>query len=236
MFNLQPTILYCKLIVNYTLKYSEDKEANENSCNSAEVERMNKILPNLDIENKYHNKIICGVDEAGRGPLAGPVVAAAVIIDQKNIIANINDSKKITQQKREILYEQITNNYIWSVGIVCPEIIDEINILEATKQACATAVQNLKLSPEIILVDGNMKFSDERFISIIKGDTLSISIAAASIIAKVTRDNLMQELSKKYPLYKWDRNFGYGTAAHIGAIRTYGFSPEHRKSFKIKPI
>ncbi len=186
----------------------------------------------LQYEQKYHNYIVAGVDEAGRGSLVGPVVASAVIIDKVDIISGIKDSKKLSKNKRDILYEQITSNYVWSTAIIEHTEIDDINILEATKKACTIAVANLSLKPEKILVDGNMKFSDVRFISIINGDNLSLSIAAASIIAKVTRDRLMLELSAEYPQYLWHKNYGYGTREHIEAINTHGLSSYHRKSFK----
>jgi ribonuclease HII len=190
----------------------------------------------LDIENGYIGRIIAGVDEAGRGPLAGPVVAAAVIIDQDNIIEGIRDSKKIAKKKREMLYEQITANYKWSVGIVSPAEIDQINILQATIKACKMAVSSIKTRPEIVLVDGNMKFDDERFYSIVKGDDKSISIAAASIIAKVTRDRIMEELSLSFPAYGWGKNSGYGTKDHMDAIIKEGRTMHHRRSFKVKGV
>ncbi|WP_342170170.1 ribonuclease HII [Rickettsia endosymbiont of Seladonia tumulorum] len=185
----------------------------------------------LHFEKKYPNFILAGIDEAGRGPLAGPVVAAAVIVDQNNIIAGIKDSKKLSKKKRELLYEQITANYNWATGIISHTKIDKINILEATKKACLLAAENLSTKPEIVLVDGNMQFSDKRLISIIDGDNLSISIAAASIIAKVTRDRLMLELSNEFPQYLWHKNSGYGTKEHAQAIKEYGLSPYHRLSF-----
>jgi ribonuclease HII len=188
----------------------------------------------LQFEKKYYPQIIAGVDEVGRGPLAGPVVAAAVIIDQENIIAGIKDSKKLSKIKREALYKQITANYFWATDIVSHTEIDKINILEATKKASIAAVEKLSVTPNIILIDGNMKFLDRRFISIINGDNLSLSIAAASIVAKVTRDRLMFELSLKFPEYNWHKNSGYGTQEHLNAIGLYGISPYHRKSFKLK--
>ena len=191
-------------------------------------------MTDLEIEKSYGNVIIAGVDEAGRGPLAGPVVAAAVIVDQQNIIAGIRDSKKISKKKREELYDKITAHYRWSVGIISSEEIDQINILEATKKACELAVSSMDMGSEIVLVDGNMKFEDQRFLSIIKGDDKSISIAAASIVAKVTRDRLMDNLSDEFPEYKWHQNSGYGTKEHMEAIIKYGQSVYHRKSFKVK--
>ncbi|MFP3011835.1 MAG: ribonuclease HII [Rickettsia sp.] len=186
----------------------------------------------LHFEKKYHNYIVAGIDEAGRGPLAGPVVASAVIIDNTNIIPGIKDSKKLSKKKRELLYEQITSNYVWATAIISHTEIDEINILEATKKACSIASANLSLKPEIVLVDGNMQFNDERFVSIINGDNLSLSIAAASIVAKVTRDRLMLDLSTEFPQYLWHKNSGYGTREHIEAINIHGLSPYHRRSFR----
>ena len=187
----------------------------------------------LSIESNYQG-IIAGVDEAGRGPLAGPVVAAAVIIDQNNLFEGIKDSKKLSKNKREELYVKITQNYIWSIGVVGPKEIDEINILEATKKACVLAVEGLIKQPSVVIVDGNMKFSDKRFVSYIKGDDKSISIAAASIIAKVTRDRMMALLHQEFPYYFWAKNSGYGTKEHISAIEKYGPSIHHRLSFKLK--
>lgn len=188
-------------------------------------------MVDFEIENQYKGKIIAGVDEAGRGPLAGPVVAAAVIANQSNFIDGIKDSKKIPKKKRQDLYNFITENYCYAIGVVSSEEIDKINILEATKKACLIAVKSLKISPEIVIVDGNMKFSDTRFNSIIKGDDKSYSIAAASIIAKVTRDRLMESLSIDYPVYDWHKNSGYGTKYHLEAIREHGITSQHRKSF-----
>jgi ribonuclease HII len=187
----------------------------------------------LSIESNYPG-VVAGVDEAGRGPLAGPVVAAAVIIDQNNLIEGIKDSKKLSKNKREELYVKITQNYVWSIGIVEPKEIDEINILEATKKACVLAVEGLIKEPSVVIVDGNMKFSDQRFVSYIKGDDRSISIAAASIIAKVTRDRMMELLHQEFPYYFWAKNSGYGTKEHISAIEKYGTSIHHRLSFKLK--
>ena len=193
-------------------------------------------MADLEIEIGYGDLIIAGVDEAGRGPLAGPVVAAAVIVDQQIIIENIRNSKKLSSKKREELYEKITSSYLWSVGIVSAAEIDRINILEATKKACEIAVLSLNIKPEIVIVDGNMKFDDERFYSIIKGDDKSISIAAASIIAKVTRDRIMERLSQDFPAYKWYKNSGYGTKDHMNAIIENGRTIHHRKSFKVKGV
>lgn len=187
----------------------------------------------LSIESNYQG-VVAGVDEAGRGPLAGPVVAAAVIIDQNNLIEGIKDSKKLSKNKREELYVKITQNYTWSIGVVGPKEIDEINILQATKKACVLAVEGLIKEPSVVIVDGNMKFSDQRFVSYIKGDDRSISIAAASIIAKVTRDRMMELLYQEFPYYFWAKNSGYGTKEHISALEKYGTSIHHRLSFKLK--
>jgi ribonuclease HII len=193
-------------------------------------------MADLEIERAYGGKIIVGVDEAGRGPLAGPVVAAAVIVDQNNIIKGIRDSKKISKKKREILYDQIINSYKYAVGVVSPAEIDQINILQATIKACKMSVSGLSIEPEIVLVDGNMKFDDTRFYSIVKGDDKSLSIAAASIVAKVTRDRIMEQLSSEFPNYSWVKNSGYGTSDHLEAIKKFGRTKHHRVSFKVKGI
>ncbi len=189
----------------------------------------------LTIESNYQG-VIAGVDEAGRGPLAGSVVAAAVIVDQTNLIDGIKDSKKLSKSKREELYTKITKHYLWAVGIVSPREIDEINILEATKKACILAVEGLVTQPSVVIIDGNMKFQDERFVSYIKGDDKSISIAAASIIAKVTRDRMMDVLHKDFPNYNWAKNSGYGTKEHISAIKKHGNTIHHRLTFKVRTI
>ena len=188
-------------------------------------------MADFEIENQYVGKIIAGVDEAGRGPLAGSVVAAAVIVDRNKIIEGIRDSKQVSKKKREILYESISQYYCYGVGIVSPEEIDQINILEATKKACNLAVESLSDRPDIVIVDGNMKFYDSRYNSFIKGDDKSVSIAAASIIAKVTRDRIMEALSSKHAAYDWHKNSGYVTKYHLEAIKQHGITIHHRKSF-----
>jgi ribonuclease HII len=190
-------------------------------------------MPDLSIEENYPGKIIAGIDEAGRGPLAGPVIAAAVIVDLNNIIQGINDSKLISESKRLKLFELITTNYPYAIGVASAEEIDELNILNATKLACMRAYDELKVHADIALIDGNMKFDRTNFISIVKGDRKSLSIAAASIIAKVTRDSIMQQLELEYPAYNWGQNKGYPTKDHADAIRNYGISPHHRKSFRV---
>ena len=199
-----------------------------------EIERLN-ILKN--IENNWHKKgkkLVCGIDEAGRGPLAGPVVVAAVIMPEDSFIEGVNDSKKVSEKKREKLYDEITENAIaWSVGIIDQNEIDEINILNATKKGLTTALTELKEKPDIILVDALTKIDTLGipYESIIKGDAKSYSIADASIIAKVTRDRIMRQWNEIYPQYGFINHKGYGTKAHIDAIKQYGLCPLHRKSF-----
>jgi ribonuclease HII len=189
-----------------------------------------------EFDKKYFSKKIkylAGVDEAGRGPLAGPVVAAAVIFRKSTIIKGINDSKLLTEKQREALYDKIISSAIaYSVSIVEPVVIDEVNILNATLRAMKQAVDDLKIKPDMVLVDGNRKFqSDIPVITIIKGDSKSFSIAAASILAKVTRDRLMKNLALQYPVYLWEQNKGYPTKKHREIIKKLGPSPLHRKSF-----
>ena len=186
---------------------------------------------NLSLELGYPFQIVAGIDEAGRGPFAGPVVAAAVIVNHDIIIDGINDSKKLSAVKRERLYDIIMENYVVGVGEASVDEINEFNILEATKLASIRAEQKLLCKADIVLVEGNMKFGDSRYRSVIKGDSLSISIAAASIIAKVYRDRMMVELGKSYPMYLWHKNSGYGTVEHVAAIREYGVTKHHRTKF-----
>lgn len=190
--------------------------------------------PNLNIEQDNASEIVAGVDEAGRGPLAGPVVAAAVVVNQSIMIDDIKDSKVLSKSKRESCYDKITNSYHYSIGIASVQEIDKYNILEATKLACIRAVKNLAIIPTKVVVDGNMNFTDNGFISIVRGDQICYSIASASIVAKVTRDRMMQILHKEYPVYGWNQNCGYGTKLHIEAIKTYGQTIHHRVSFKFK--
>ena len=177
--------------------------------------------------------LICGVDEAGRGPWAGPVVAAAVILDASNIPAGLNDSKKLTHEKREALFAPIMASSQVGIGIVSAAEIDEINILQATYLAMRRAVLNLPAMPNLALVDGNREPPLScKVQTIIKGDGKSLSIAAASIIAKVTRDCLMIKLDAIYPAYGFAVHKGYGTAKHAAALAQFGPCTEHRKSFK----
>ncbi|HOK40919.1 MAG TPA: ribonuclease HII [bacterium] len=198
-----------------------------------------KILENNSIyyyEDFYTNKIIAGSDEVGRGPLAGPVFAAIVILKKNEKIIGLKDSKKLTSQKREKLCKEILSKSLdWSIGIVDNEIIDKINILEATKLSIKIAYKNLKIKPDILLIDAlKIPEIDCEQISIIKGDEKVASIAAASIVAKVFRDQLMNIYSEIYPMYNFSKNKGYGTKEHIEKIMEFGASPIHRKSFKIK--
>jgi ribonuclease HII len=198
-----------------------------------ELLRLKKMM---EYEEKIYAdgyNVICGIDEAGRGPLCGPVVAGAVILPKDMYIEGVNDSKKLSEKKREKLYEDITKNAIaWAVGISDVQIIEEVNILNATRLAMKQAVETLKISPEYALVDAEKHVPiDIPFLPIIKGDSLSQSIAAASIIAKVTRDRMLIDFDKKYPEYGFLSNKGYGTATHVAAIKEYGLCPIHRPSF-----
>lgn len=188
-----------------------------------------------EFENELYNNginFIAGIDEVGRGPLVGPVVTAAVILPKDFYDERINDSKKLTEKKRELLYDVIMENALSvGVGMSSPEVIDEINILNATKKAMVEAINNLSIKPEHLLIDAVKLDIDIPQTSIIKGDAKSQSIASASIIAKVTRDRMMLELDKKYPMYDFKHNKGYGTKKHIEALYKYGPLKEHRKSF-----
>jgi len=176
--------------------------------------------------------IVAGIDEAGRGPWAGPVVAAAAIIDPANIPPGINDSKKLSPQKRDTLYEAIIKTCRWGVGSASVIEIDTLNILQATKLAMARALGNLGIVPDVALVDGNQPPALPcRVKTIIGGDGISLSIAAASIIAKVTRDRFMCELANEYPGYGWERNAGYGTPEHQKALASLGITRHHRRSY-----
>ncbi|MEE9451034.1 MAG: ribonuclease HII [Ignavibacteriaceae bacterium] len=189
-----------------------------------------------NFDNKYLNKniqLIAGVDEAGRGPLAGPVVAAAVIFSPDTEIEGVNDSKVLSERRREELFEEIIKESMaYSTSVVPAEMIDEINILNASLLAMKRSVHKLKVQPDLILIDGNKSFKNKiPTVTIVKGDAKSFSIAAASIVAKVTRDRIMKELAIEYPVYKWEKNKGYPTKQHRESIKLNGPSPFHRKTF-----
>ncbi len=189
-----------------------------------------------EFERKYYEmgaKYICGIDEVGRGPLAGPVVACAVVLPKDEMIKYLNDSKQLNAKKREELYDIIKEKAVaYGIGIVSEKRIDEINILQATYEAMRMAISNLKVRPDILLNDAvKIPEVDIKQIPIIKGDTLSASIAAASIVAKVTRDAMMKEYDKIYPGYGFANNVGYGAAVHINAIKEQGPCDIHRRTF-----
>ncbi len=196
-------------------------------------------MDKLYYEGKLHAdgyKYVCGVDEVGRGPLAGPVVCAAVIMPEGGFIEGVDDSKKLTAKKREKLAELIKQNAVgWAICRVEPQVIDEINILQATRLCMKNAVQSLSTRPDFVLTDGNMTLDiDIPQRSIVKGDALCYCIGAASIIAKVERDALMAQYAGVYPGYGFEHNAGYGTTAHIAAIKERGLCPIHRRSFTKK--
>lgn len=180
-------------------------------------------------------RYIAGVDEVGRGPLAGPVVCAAVImpLDEASLVIGVDDSKKLSENKREQLAEEIKQRALcYTIIEVSEKTIDEINILQATRMGMKQAIESLKIPPETVLTDGNMTIDiDFPQRSVIHGDALSYSIGAASIIAKVYRDHLMDEFAKDYPHYAFEKNKGYGTAAHIQGIKEHGLCPIHRRTF-----
>ncbi|MBR0426713.1 MAG: ribonuclease HII [Clostridia bacterium] len=196
-----------------------------------------RLLKLKEIDQDFFNmgmKYVCGIDEAGRGPLAGPVVVASVMLPENSMIEGVNDSKKISESKREKLYDVILSEAIsYGIGIIYQDEIDEINILQATKKGLHEAVANMEIKPNVILVDAltGIDTLGIPYKSIIKGDAKSYSIGAASIIAKVTRDRIMREWDKVYPEYGFAGHKGYGTAKHIEAIKKYGLTPIHRRSF-----
>ena len=218
----------------------KELKALENSKDKTGLKRAKEIdlelclLDNLRYEKKYYKQgfnLIAGVDEVGRGPLVGPVVAAAVILPKNYKLKGLTDSKKLSEKKREEFFDIIKKAAIAiGIGIIDNNIIDEVNIYEATKLAMKDAINNLNIQPEVILTDA-MKLSTANTYPIIKGDLKSISISAASVIAKVTRDRMMDELDKKYPFYDFKNNKGYPTKKHIEAIEKYGILKEHRKSY-----
>ncbi len=188
--------------------------------------------PDFSIEQS-HDGVVAGIDEAGRGPWAGPVVAAAVILNSTKIPIGINDSKKLSEEKREALFDAILSNATCGIGIASVEEIDSLNIWGSTKLAMQRAVKELGIIPSLALVDGKLSLPLPCMVRpIIGGDAKSLSIAAASILAKVTRDRVMRQLDLEYPCYGWKTNAGYGTASHIAAIERHGISIHHRKSFR----
>lgn len=204
--------------------------------NKEEIERLDNMLK---YENEAYSKgynYVCGVDEAGRGPLCGPVVAAAAILDKDAHLEGVNDSKKLSEKKREKLFDDIMEKAVAvGIGISDVDMIEKINILNATKEAMKEAISNLNVKPDFVLIDGNqdIKIDIDRT-TVISGDALSQSIAAASIIAKVTRDRMLREYDKEYPEYGFAKHKGYGTKMHIEAIKQYGLTPIHRPSFCTK--
>lgn len=207
----------------------------------AEIKRQlkyEKEVARIEALREYEEKyseydFICGIDEVGRGPLAGPVMACAVILPKGCRILGINDSKKLSEKKREELYDIITKEAVsYAIGTASPSRIDEINILQATYEAMREAIKKLSVTPDILLNDAvTIPGVDITQVPIIKGDAKSITIGAASIVAKVTRDRYMVEMSDKYPEYGFASNKGYGSAAHIAALKEYGPCPIHRRSF-----
>ena len=197
---------------------------------------MKEIIDNYKYERELNKKgisLIAGVDEVGRGPLIGPVVAAAVILPKDYKLEGLTDSKKLSEKKREYFYNIIKKDALAiGIGIIDEKRIDEINIYEATKEAMTEAINNLKIKPEHILIDAMPLNIDIPTTSIIKGDLLSITISAASVIAKVTRDHMLYEMDKEYPMYDLKNNKGYGTKKHIEAIKQYGITKYHRLSYK----
>ena len=199
-----------------------------------EDEERARLIAMRVYEHEYEAQgLVCGIDEAGRGPLAGPVVAAAVILPRDLDIYYLNDSKKVTERRREILYDEICEKAIaYGIGIVGPDVIDDINILQATYQAMRLAIAELAETPAVLLNDAvTIPGVSIPQVPIIKGDAKSVSIAAASILAKVTRDRMMRQYDEIYPEYGFAGHKGYGTAAHIAAIREYGPCPIHRTTF-----
>ena len=229
-------------ILSFIKAYSEDERAGVKKLVETAKKRLDalyKEIARIDTMKKYEKEYeslgyLCGIDEVGRGPLAGPVYAAAVILPKDCDILYLNDSKKLSEKKREELYDVIMEKAIAvGIGSASCERIDEINILQATFEAMTTAVNSLSVKPGALLIDAVHIPQLEAYkqISIIKGDAKSVSIAAASIVAKVTRDRIMKDYAALYPEYGFESNKGYGSADHIAAIKKYGPCPIHRRSF-----
>lgn len=197
-----------------------------------DIQEIDKLLYEKQEQEKGHF-LIAGVDEVGRGPLAGPVCVACVMMPLDDLIEGVDDSKKLSEKKREMLFEQIREKAIcYSIQMIDEQTIDKINILEATKLAMKNAINSMSVKPDIVLVDAINKLDvDVEIKGIVKGDSLSYSIGCASILAKVTRDRLMCELAKEYPEYGFEKHKGYGTKQHIDALKEYGPCVYHRLSF-----
>lgn len=199
-----------------------------------ELERLTNLkqIEKVLHQNGFNN--ICGIDEAGRGPLAGPVVVAGVIMPENSMIEGVNDSKKVSEKKRELLYDKILDEAIsYSVAIIGQDVIDDINILNATKHGVTSVVKGFDVRPDLIIIDAleHIDTDGVPYESIVKGDAKCYSISAASIIAKVTRDRIMREWDEVYPQYGFAQHKGYGTAKHISAVKEFGLCSIHRKSF-----
>lgn len=209
------------------------RQLKEQAALELEMTRFKNMCMYEDEAYQQGIQFVAGIDEAGRGPLAGPVVAACVILPKEVFINGLNDSKKLSPAKRDLLYDEIREKALaFGVGIVDEKCIDEINILNATKKAMKMAIEEVKPMPELLLIDAvKLEGLKIRQLPIIKGDALSISIAAASIIAKVTRDRMIDEMDQHYPQYGFKKHKGYGTEDHINAIKKYGICPIHRISF-----
>ena len=195
------------------------------------------MTPNFLLEEnlmRSGHSVVAGVDEVGRGPLAGPVTAAAVILNPLNIPDNLKDSKLLNFNKREKIYEELIYSSTFAVAHISPKEIDKLNILQASLLAMVNAVSKLNVTPNHILIDGNKvpEKLNNKATAIVKGDSTVASIAAASIIAKVTRDRLMRDLDSDFPVYEWAKNSGYPTKCHMNAILKYGVTPHHRRSFR----
>ncbi|MGL4363167.1 MAG: ribonuclease HII [Cellulosilyticaceae bacterium] len=231
-----------KLIEQIEIFSQDSRKSVQNLCNRYRRKMEKDKLEILEWQNKlefdltFHNdnKILVGIDEVGRGPLAGPVVAAAVILPYASDIVGLKDSKKLTEEKREMLYEKIYDQAeAVGVGIVDAEIIDEINILQATFLAMRHAIDQLQIKADVIIVDGDKCIPHIECTqhTVVKGDDKSAAIAAASVIAKVTRDRMMREYAQQHEGYDWENNKGYGSQKHYDAIKVNGLTPLHRRSF-----
>ena len=221
--------------LNSIKKMKENFNRNKDKNDIKKIDLFLDLKDNLKYEKELYNKgysLIAGVDEVGRGPLVGPVVAAAVILPKNYKLEGLTDSKKLSEAKRNYFDEIIKRDAIsYGIGVIDNNIIDEVNIYEATKLAMKQAISNLKIKPDYVLTDAMKLDIDIDFKSLIKGDLRSLSISAASVIAKVYRDNLMYLLDKKYPYYNFKNNKGYPTKDHIEAIKKYGIIKEHRISY-----